>query len=142
MPTARLQLDSASLRGVSSQDASDSERGRGAPTHAQPEQRPRVLQLAPEVLTEAVATTSEAYKKMADFLSTHIRVAGAQVIPYSNQLTVLGELFRRIPSPTAPQFVAIEHWFWKTALAGYWTRRRRSLGKTRRSSITSFRRGS
>jgi hypothetical protein len=78
-------------------------------------------ELAPEVLTEAVATTSEAYKKMADFLSTHIRVAGAQVIPYSNQLTVLGELFRRIPSPTAPQFVAIEHWFWKTALAGYFS---------------------
>lgn len=73
----------------------------------------------PEVLKEAVATTSQSYKRMVDFLSSHIKVPGAEVIPYSNQLSVLGEVFRRIPAPTAAQYVAIEQWFWRTAVAGY-----------------------
>jgi hypothetical protein len=73
-----------------------------------------------DALKSAVAETSEAYKKMVDFLSTHIRVEGSQVIPYSNQLTVLAELFRRLPgAPSADQFAAIQRWFWRTALAGY-----------------------
>jgi hypothetical protein len=42
-----------------------------------------------EKLKEAVATTTVSYKRMVDFLSTHIRVAGADIIPYSNQLAVL-----------------------------------------------------
>lgn len=70
-------------------------------------------------LKAAVEATEGAYKRMVDFLSTHIRVEGSQVIPYSNQLTVLAELFRRLPAPTADQFAAIERWFWRTALAGY-----------------------
>jgi hypothetical protein len=41
------------------------------------------------------------------------------VIPYSNQLAVLGEIFRRIPNPTAAQYTAIEQWFWRTAATGY-----------------------
>jgi hypothetical protein len=70
-------------------------------------------------LKEAVATISASYKRMVDFLSTHIKVPGAEIIPYSNQLAVLGEIFRRIPFPSAPQFVAIEQWFWRTSAAGY-----------------------
>jgi len=72
-----------------------------------------------EKLKDAVAATSVSYKRMVDFLSTHIRVPGAEIIPYSNQLAVLGEIFRRIPTPSAAQFTAIEHWFWRTAAAGY-----------------------
>jgi hypothetical protein len=79
----------------------------------------RLRELTPEALTEAVTGTRDAYMRMVDFLSTHIRVAGAHVIPYANQLTVLGELFRRVPAPTAAQFDAIEQWFWGTALAGH-----------------------
>lgn len=74
-----------------------------------------------DALKQAVAKTNDAYQRMVDFLATHIRVEGAQVIPYSNQLTVLAELFRRLPNPTAAQFHAIERWFWKTALAGYFS---------------------
>lgn len=70
-------------------------------------------------LKDAVAETSASYKRMVDFLSTHIRVPGADIIPYSNQLVVLGEIFRRIPMPSAAQFAAFEHWFWRTAAAGY-----------------------
>lgn len=70
-------------------------------------------------LRDAVAATSGSYKRMVDFLSTHIRVPGAEIIPYSNQLAVLGEIFRRIPTPSAVQFAAFERWFWRTAAAGY-----------------------
>jgi len=70
-------------------------------------------------LKDAVVATSASYKRMVDFLSTHIRVPGAKIIPYSNQLAVLGEIFRRIPTPSAAQFAATEQWFWRTAAAGY-----------------------
>jgi hypothetical protein len=73
----------------------------------------------PPQLKAAVAATSNSYKRMVDFLATHIKVPSAEVIPYSNQLAVLGEIFRRIPSPTAAQYTAIEQWFWRTAAAGY-----------------------
>ena len=73
----------------------------------------------PAQLKDAVSSTSNSYKRMVDFLATHIKVPSAEVIPYSNQLAVLGEIFRRIPSPTAAQYKAIEQWFWRTAAAGY-----------------------
>jgi hypothetical protein len=75
--------------------------------------------LTAEALMEAVDETKESCKRMVDFLATQIRVESAEVIPYSNQLTVLAELFRRLPSPTADQYAAIQRWFWRTALAGY-----------------------
>jgi hypothetical protein len=73
----------------------------------------------PPQLLEAVSSTRNSYKRMVDFLATHIKVPSAEVIPYSNQLAVLGEIFRRVPSPTAAQYTAIEQWFWRTAAAGY-----------------------
>lgn len=81
----------------------------------------RLRDKTPDELTEAVTGTRDAYMRMVDFLSTHIRVAGGHVIPYANQLTVLGELFRRVPAPTAAQYAAIERWFWRTALAGHFS---------------------
>ena len=72
-----------------------------------------------EELKQAVADSGEAYKRAVDYLSTQIGVPGFDVIPYANQLTVLTELMRRIPSPTGEQLQAISQWFWKTSLAGY-----------------------
>lgn len=72
-------------------------------------------------LKAAVSDSAEAYKRMGDFLVTHIRVPNAQIVPYSNQLTVLSEVFRRIPAPTAAQYSAIERWFWRTSVAGYFS---------------------
>lgn len=72
-------------------------------------------------LKRAVSETGEAYRRMVDFLSTHIRVPGSTVIPYSNQLTVLVDLFRRLPTPTASQYAAIERWFWRTSVSGYFS---------------------
>jgi hypothetical protein len=72
-------------------------------------------------LKTAVDAVGEAYKRMVDFLTTQLLVPGGEVIPYSNQLTVLGEVFRRISSPTSDQYLAIQRWFWRTALGGYFS---------------------
>lgn len=73
----------------------------------------------PERLKEAVAATGEAYKRLVDFLTTEIHVPSSDVVPYSNQLTVLGEIYRRLPTPRAAQLIEIKRWFWRTSLTGY-----------------------
>ena len=65
-------------------------------------------------LKKAVRMTQEAYRKAVDFLTTQIRMPGGSALPYSNQLTVLAEIFRRTPNPTHEQFAAIRQWFWRT----------------------------
>jgi hypothetical protein len=72
-------------------------------------------------LKTAADATKDSYLRTVDFLATQIKVPGADVIPYSNQLTVLAEVFRRLPSPSAAQYTAISEWFWRTALAGYFS---------------------
>jgi hypothetical protein len=75
----------------------------------------------PDQLKDAAAATEEAYRRAVDFLATHIGVEGARVLPYINQFTVLAEIFRSLPKPTAPQYDAINRWFWRTALSGYFS---------------------
>lgn len=75
--------------------------------------------LEAEDLQAAAQATKAAYLRTVDFLTTDIRISSARVIPYSNQLTVLAEVFRLIPTPNADQLAAIRGWFWRTALAGY-----------------------
>lgn len=70
-------------------------------------------------LQRAVEATRTAYKLAVDFLTTHIRAASADAVPYANQITVLAEIFRQLPTPSADQYKAINNWFWETALAGY-----------------------
>lgn len=70
-------------------------------------------------LKQAVEATRDAYKRTVDFLKTQLKVPDAGIIPYLNQITVLAEVFRRIPKPDAAQYHAITTWFWKSALSGY-----------------------
>jgi hypothetical protein len=72
-----------------------------------------------ETLRSAVGACRESYEKVVDYLTTQIGVPNADIIPYSNQLTVLAEIFRQIPLPSAKQYQAISQWFWRTSLAGY-----------------------
>jgi hypothetical protein len=72
-----------------------------------------------ETLKSAVEACQEAYKKVVDYLTTQIGVPNAEIVPYSNQMTVLAEIFRQIPMPSASQYQAISQWFWKTSLTGY-----------------------
>ena len=70
-------------------------------------------------LKGVVAETKDAYLRAVDFLTTEIGVPTANMIPYANQLVVLGEIFRLIPTHTAAQLRAISDWFWRTSLSGY-----------------------
>lgn len=73
----------------------------------------------PQNLKAGVDAVRKSYKKSVDFLTTQIGIPSAQVLPYSNQLTVLAELFRQVPAPTAAQYAAVQRWFWRTAHKGY-----------------------
>ena len=72
-------------------------------------------------LNHPVNKYNAAYRRAVDFLVTHIGIPRAEAIPYSNQITVLAELFRRLPNPTAEQYAAIEQWFWRTSVSGYFS---------------------
>jgi len=77
--------------------------------------------LQPHALKAAAEDTKQAYLRTVDFLATQMRIPSAQIVPYSNQLTVLAEVFRRVSAPTAVQYTAISKWFWRTAVAGYFS---------------------
>lgn len=72
-------------------------------------------------LKAAVAEVEEAAKRAVDFLNDHIRAPEPRSLPYTNQFAVLTELFRRSPAPSAAHYAAIERWFWRTTLAGYFS---------------------
>ena len=72
----------------------------------------------PELRT-IMATVTESAKRAVDFLVTHIKAPRPEALPYTNQFAVLTEVFRRIPVPTSGQFDAIERWFWRSTLSGY-----------------------
>jgi len=72
-----------------------------------------------EDLNALMNEVDESAKRAVDFLATHIRVPRPEALPYTNQFAVLTELFRRVPTPDAAQFTAIEKWFWRTTLGGY-----------------------
>lgn len=77
--------------------------------------------LTPDALKAGTVDTAEGYKKAVDFLSTHIKVPSFAVVPYTNQVVVLAEILRRVPVPTAPQWRAIESWFWRSGISGYFS---------------------
>jgi hypothetical protein len=89
-------------------------------------------------LKTAVSATREAYKRTIDYLVTQIRVPSADVIPYANQITVLAEIFRRVPTPTAEQYKAITRWFWRTALSGYFSGWNTGSMATDLKAVTQF----
>jgi hypothetical protein len=66
-----------------------------------------------------IESVKESYKRVVDFLTTQIHIPTLDLLPYSNQLTVLGEIFRLVPAPNADQYRAIAEWFWRTSHAGY-----------------------
>jgi hypothetical protein len=72
-------------------------------------------------LKVAVAATEDSYKRTVDFLSSHIKAPSVNIIPYINQVVVLSEILRRLPAPNAGQWSAIERWFWRTGISGYFS---------------------
>jgi hypothetical protein len=92
----------------------------------------------PANLKGAVNEVKEAFRKAVDYLSTQIGVANADAVPYSNQLTVLAELFRILPTPTAAQYNSISQWFWKSAASGYFSGWNTGMMATDLEAIKSF----
>ena len=92
-------------------------------------------------LLEAIEWTEQAARHAVDFLTTEIGTPTAEALPYPNQLAVVIEIFRRLPTPDARQSAAIRSWFWRTALTGYyegWNVRKMAADL---SAITAFARG-
>lgn len=95
----------------------------------------------PEVLRAGTAEAAEAFKRAVDFLSTHIRVPSFAVVPYTNQLVVLAEILRRVPTPTAHQWRAIEIWFWRSAISGYFSGWNSGMMATDLAGVSEFAEG-
>lgn len=74
-----------------------------------------------EDLKKAAAETEQSLRRAVDFLSTHVRAPSAAVVPYTNQIVVLAEILRRVPTPTGAQWAEIERWFWRTGISGYFS---------------------
>jgi hypothetical protein len=70
-------------------------------------------------LSEVVVSVEEGAKLAVDFLTNHIGAPEPKSLPYANQFAVLTELFRRSPTTSSAHFAAIERWFWRTTLSGY-----------------------
>ncbi len=98
--------------------------------------------LKPDALKAGTAETAEGYKRAVDFLSTHIKVPSFAVVPYTNQVVVLAEILRRIPAPTAPQWRAIEHWFWRSSISGYFSGWNSGMMASDLASVAEFANGS
>lgn len=97
--------------------------------------------LKPAVLKEGTGATAEGFKRAVDFLSTHIKIPSASVVPYTNQLVVLAEILRRVPVPTAEQWRAIEKWFWRSGISGYFGGWNSGMMATDLSAVSSFAKG-
>lgn len=94
-----------------------------------------------ETLKKVMGETEEAYKRAVDFLSTEIRVPSDAVVPYVNQVVVLAELFRHLPTPTGPQYEKIREWFWRTAASGYFGGWNTGMMAADQKAVESFAKG-
>ncbi|WP_447939587.1 GmrSD restriction endonuclease domain-containing protein [Pseudoxanthomonas mexicana] len=74
-----------------------------------------------ENLKKATSETEQSLRRAVDFLSTHVRAPSAAIVPYTNQIVVLAEILRRIPTPSGMQWSEIERWFWRTGISGYFS---------------------
>jgi hypothetical protein len=79
----------------------------------------RLRTKAPDQLKPLLDDVDEASRRAVDFLTTHIRAPRAEALPYANQFAVLTEIFRRIKAGNPNQFAAMERWFWRTTVSGY-----------------------
>jgi hypothetical protein len=71
------------------------------------------------LLPDAARATVSSYKLAVDFFVNQLGVVNAEILPYSNQIVVLSEVFRRLPRPTKDQSEALRRWFWRTSASEY-----------------------
>ncbi len=76
---------------------------------------------SPGELKAAAGAVVAAYERATDFLKDEIGAPNSEILPYANQIVVLAELFRLLPTPDAGQFAAVKRWFWRTTFSGYFS---------------------
>jgi hypothetical protein len=79
----------------------------------------RLRELNVDELSALAERTKEAARRAVDFLVTHIRAPSSAALPYMNQIAVLIDIFSRVDAPAEAQYRAIERWFWRSTLGGY-----------------------
>lgn len=97
--------------------------------------------LKADALMKGTSATAEALKRTVDFLSTHIKAPSDAIIPYTNQIVVLSEILRRVPTPAAPQWRAIENWFWRSGISGYFSGWNSGMMATDLAAVATFAEG-
>ena len=70
-------------------------------------------------LRDIFTEVTHAVRRSVDFLSTHVRIPKPEALPYINQFAVVTEIFRQLPSPSVSQSAALQRWFWKSTITGY-----------------------
>lgn len=73
----------------------------------------------PDELKAANNAVKKSYSLAIDFLASDIGVPGEGALPYSNQIVVPSEVFRRLPNPNPEQRREISKWFWRTTATNY-----------------------
>ena len=74
-----------------------------------------------ELLQTATEEIDTSFRLAVDYLSTQIGIPSDAIIPYANQLVILNEIYRLLSTPTAKQLEAINTWFWRTSISGYFS---------------------
>lgn len=72
-------------------------------------------------LKAAADEVVKAYRRATDFLTIEIGAPNARIIPYSNQMVMLADIFRRVPFLNASQVERVKKWFWQTTVDGYFS---------------------
>ncbi len=70
-------------------------------------------------IDRTVDTVERALVDAARFLTDRLGVPADGVLPYTNQLLLMGEFFRLCASPSADQLNLLERWFWVTSFSGW-----------------------
>lgn len=95
----------------------------------------------PEKLDQACTDVDAAYRRAVDFVHDQLGVPSANALPYANQMVVLAELFRLIPTPTVDQRRSMGRWFWMTAVGGYFGGWNTTQMSADRRALQAFARG-
>lgn len=70
-----------------------------------------------------VVLPGDAYRKAWEFLTTRVRVPAERALPHANHIHALTRILCKLPNPSEREWVALEHWFWRTSVLniGSWS---------------------
>ncbi len=71
-----------------------------------------------EEWSNAAEKAGEALGNAAQFLHEELGVPGCKLLPYTNQILLLGEFFRHCSHPNKQQKTILKKWFWVSSLSG------------------------